>query len=278
LGKIVWAGCASHAAGQLRKPAGEEAEAKARVYAGWSELRESLRAAEPDVLVIFGTDHFTTFSYDLMPMFTIGRGERFESWGEFGSTQAVYDGVPDLSDALHADLVGAGFDLAGAVELKIDHSYSCPMTILAPDGGLPIVPITLTTFVPPAPTHARCVEFGRAAHEALLSQEIAERVAILGTGAISHWIGVPESGRVNSEFDRGFLEWFASIDLDNPGCWADDAYIQEHGGRGAYELRCWVAAAAAAGAASSRCLAYEPVADWLTGIAVLQLEPGSEAA
>jgi aromatic ring-opening dioxygenase catalytic subunit (LigB family) len=257
----------------LRKPGGAERESKERVFAAWRELRASLEAAKPDVLVVFGTDHFETFSYDFMPIFTLGRGDGFESWGEFGSPKRRYRGVAELSDFLHRAVIADGFDVAGAVELPLDHSYSCPLEYLSPDGRIPIVPVTVTSFVPPEPPLTRCVALGRSLHAALRRQEIADRVAVLGTGAISHWIGVPETGRINPEFDRAFLDWFESAALDEPGRWSDDDYLLSEGGRGSYEIRCWVAAAAAAGTTGGRRLVYEPVADWLTGISLVELEP-----
>ena len=32
-----------------------------------------------------------------------------------------------------------------------------------------------------------------------------KRVAVMGTGGISYWVGPPETGKVNAEFDRWFL-------------------------------------------------------------------------
>jgi 2,3-dihydroxyphenylpropionate 1,2-dioxygenase len=35
---------------------------------------------------------------------------------------------------------------------------------------------------------------------------VPERIAIVGTGGISHWPATPDSGRINEAWDRAFLE------------------------------------------------------------------------
>ncbi len=272
MGELVWAACASHAGGQLRvqTAAGQDQERIDRVYAGWAQLRQSLEAAGPDVLIVVGTDHFQTFSYDLMPVFAIGRGEASWTWGEFGTGVTQVPGLPRLADAIHADLVHDGFDLASSAEMRIDHAYSCPLAFLAPEDSIPTVPLFVNSFVPPLPPLARCRALGVALRAAIERQQIARRVAIVGTGGISHWIGVPQTGRINPQFDRRFLSDFEAPDLSALDA-LDDQTLVRDGGPGAGELRCWMVTLGAAGSLGARTLVYEPVQAWITGISLVEV-------
>jgi len=270
MGELVWAACVSHAGGQLRVREGDQQDRMDRIYAAWNELRVSLVQAEPDVLIVIGTDHFQTFSYDLMPVFTIGRGVALWTWGEFGSGVKRLRGMPALSDALHADLVHAGFDVAGSADMRLDHAYSCPLTFLAPDDSLPVVPLSVVAFVPPLPPLARCRALGTALREGIERQQAAARVAIVGTGGISHWVGVPETGRINPEFDRQFLDLFERSDVDALDSLDDETLVRE-GGPGAGELRSWMVVLGAAGSSGARRLAYEPVDAWITGTSLVEV-------
>src|SRR5438105_2625108 len=271
MGELVWAAAVSHTAGMRRRTDFEgETEGMQRVFECWDELRRSLAAAEPDALIVVGSDHFHTFSYDFMPVFAIGRGTRFRSWGEFGSRQADTPGHAELADALHAGLVEEGFDVAGVAEMRIDHGYACPLEFLDPDLQIPVVPLGITSFIPPMPPMARCLALGEALGRLIAEQDVAERVAIVGTGGISHWIGVPETGRVGEEFDRRFLELFENADLEALGALTDEEMI-EGGGFGTGELRCWLVSLAAAGAHGAHRMTYLPSKGWITGISLLEV-------
>jgi aromatic ring-opening dioxygenase catalytic subunit (LigB family) len=271
MGELVWAACVSHAGGQLRvRRSATEQERMDRVYAGWAELRASLAAARPDVLVVVGTDHLQSFTVDQMPIFSIGRGDRFPTWGEFGTRELELPGAGELGDLVHADLVAAGFDVSGCAEMRLDHAYACPLELLGADGELPILPLSINTFAPPLPPLARCRQLGEALGAALRAQELAPRVALVATGGISHAIGTPDAGRIDPEWDAWFLELFAAGDVE-----ALDAITQEElergAGFGAGEVRCWMAVLGATGALGARPLLYEPVQAWITGISLVEM-------
>ncbi len=272
MGEVVWAACVSHAGGQLRVQQSEREQEKLdRVYAGWERLRASLADAKPDALVVVGNDHMLTFSEDLMPTFTIGRGEAFETWGELGNTIRPLPGAAALADELHGALVGAGFDVSGMAGMRLDHSYACPLHFLDPEDAIPLVPLSVNTFVRPLPSFARCRQLGIALADAIAAQSAAARVAVVATGGISHWIGVPETGRINPEWDEWFLDLFEGPDLvalDG----MSEAQFTAGGGPGAGELLCWMVALGAAGSRGGRRLLYEPVEEWITGISLVEME------
>lgn len=271
MGEIVWAACVSHTGGMLRlRQQAEQRENLAGIYTAWAELRASLAAAEPDVVIAVASDHFHSHSYDLMPIFTIGRGDRFRTWGEFGTRQIEIAGHPELSDLLHAGLVAGDFDVAGSVEMRLDHAWACPLEFLDPENANRVVPISINGFIPPLPSMRRCRELGELLGTLLEQQEHALRVALLATGGLSHWIGMPETGRIGEAFDRRFLELTESGSLDRLAE-LDDARIVGGGGPGAGELRCWMTVLAAARATAVRSLVYAPAPELLTGVALVEV-------
>lgn len=271
MGEIVWAACVSHTGGMLRHRAqAEQHEELAGIYEAWEHLTASLTAARPDVVVVIASDHFHAHSYDLMPIFAIGRGDRYRTWGEFGTRQIEIFGDPELSDLLHAGFVAGGFDIAGSVEMRLDHAWSCPLEFLDPGNTSRIVPISVNAFIPPLPSMSRCRAFGELLGRLLRGQDVAQRVALLGTGGISHWIGLPETGRIGEEFDRQVMQLVQSGSLDALAD-LDDETIVSQGGPGAGELRCWMTVLGAAQATNPRSLVYSPAAMLLTGVALVEV-------
>jgi aromatic ring-opening dioxygenase catalytic subunit (LigB family) len=271
MGQIVFAACASHAGGQLRvKRSDAEQDRLDRVYRGWERLRAALDRAAPDALLVVGTDHMYTFSFDLMPIFTIGRGDAFETWGELGNTVRTVRGAPQAADAMHAGLVADGFDVAGMAAMRLDHSYACPLAFLDPDDRYPLIPVTVNCFARPLPSFARCRALGESLRRAIEAQDHVERVAVIATGGISHWVGVPQTGRINPEWDLAFLDLFEAADVAALEA-IDERAVVTGGGPGAGELLCWMAALGAAGSVGAARLLYEPVQAWITGISLVEV-------
>jgi aromatic ring-opening dioxygenase catalytic subunit (LigB family) len=271
MAEVVWAAGISHTAGMLRDPGGGgDGDRAKRVYDGFAKLAASLAAARPDVLVVIATDHFLTFPYETMPAFALGRGDRFESWGEFGAPKLAVPGNAAFGDEIYRRLVAAEFDVTGAAEMRLDHSFSCPLKFLTPDCATPVLPIFVNCNVAPLPTLKRALAFGRALGEAIRTQGAAERVAVVGTGGLSHWIGLPRTGEINTAFDENFLAAFEKGQVDAIAGWDSDRVIRD-AGNGAAEIRNWIIAAAAARPVGARRLAYEPVYAWKTGIALVEL-------
>jgi aromatic ring-opening dioxygenase catalytic subunit (LigB family) len=254
---------------RLRGQAEKDPELSA-IYDAWEELRASLEASKPDVIVAVASDHFHAHSFDLMPVFTIGRGDSYRTWGEFGTRQIEIAGHAELSDILHEGLVAADFDVAGSVEMRLDHAWACPLEFLDPDNTIPIVPLSVNGFIGPLASMGRCRALGERVGALVAEQMAAERVAIVGTGGISHWIGLPETGTIGEEFDRHFLDLFESGAVQELDA-LDDATIVDGGGPGAGELRCWMTVLGATGSNGARRLVYAPAASLYTGIGLLEV-------
>jgi protocatechuate 4,5-dioxygenase, beta chain len=212
---------ASTSTGADRPPFADEWVAKIERF------RETLTVAEPDVLVMVGSDHFHQLWLDNMPQFLVGKAPFFDAnfyneEREFGLPRMLLRGEEELAAHLLRDGLDRGFDLAFSNELRIDHSITCPIITLRPQADLPIVPVYTNIFAPPLPQPRRFVQLGQTIRDMVESWDSDKRVAVIGTGHLSLELGGPrqfgEHGP-DPEFDRKAVEWIASGDLE--GCLAE---------------------------------------------------------
>jgi predicted class III extradiol MEMO1 family dioxygenase len=266
MAKIVAALAAAHdplitAAEDVANP-----KQRSRIMHAFSELRSVLEASKPDVLVVFGTDHMNTFFLDNMPAFCIGIGPECmgpnENWLKIPAGPVPID--QSLARYLLEGLMEKGFDLSFAQEMPLDHAFMVPIHLLTPRRDLPIVPIFTNCAAPPLPTAKRCYQIGMALGELIGLYNSEVRVALLGTGGLSHWVGTPETGKINEPFDRRVLDLFCRGDGETLAAYTDP--MIEEAGNGAHEIRNWITLLGAVRGKRGRVLAYEPIAPWITGV------------
>jgi protocatechuate 4,5-dioxygenase beta chain len=184
--------------------------------------RETLTAAEPDLLVMVGADHFHQFFLDNYPTFLIGKAPRYDATfyneeREFSIPKYVLDGHEQLSGFMLQGLIDRGFDMSVSHELKLDHSIICPIITTRPQADLPVVPIYTNIFAPPLPSPRRFWDLGRAIREIIDAYPGPERIAAIGTGHLSLELGGPRQfgpEGPDPEFDRQAIEWLAAGDID----------------------------------------------------------------
>ena len=186
------------AAGQLEwKPLFDSFAAAAR----WLEERR------PDTLVVIFNDHVDNQFFDAWPTFSIGVCDEYpitdEGWGP--RKFSPVPGHRKLANHLADRLVGAGFDLTAAHRMELDHGFLSPMPLLNKGWRLPVVPITINVVLEPLPSPARCWAFGEALRGAIECFSEALRVAVIGTGGLSHQLTGAGFGTVCAEWDRKFL-------------------------------------------------------------------------
>ncbi|MFE0419298.1 DODA-type extradiol aromatic ring-opening family dioxygenase [Streptomyces tendae] len=271
-GRIVGAFAASHSPGITGWPEKAPPDARATVERAYAEVRHRIEELEPDAVIAVSVEHFTNFHLGNLPAFAIATGDTYlgpataEMAAFVNVEQHHYPGAASLGRHLYAEALTAEFDPA-LVEggLEFDENFCVPLKHLDPDSRRPLVPVIVNGVNPPWPTPKRCYDFGRMIRAAVESQSEARRVVVLATGGLSHWVGLPESGSINEEFDRDFV---ARLESGEPGRLT--SYTREEidlAGNGAHEIRTWIVAAGAAGVGFD-VLAYEPVPAWLTGTAV----------
>jgi len=256
---------ASHAP-NLANPSlmqGVKEEQYATVKAGFAQARTLLEQARPDAIVIFSTDHFDRCFYDNLPPFLVAVGETAEGpvneWLKIPKVKVRVAG--ELGRFLVSEGLENGVDFASSADLGLDHAEVVPLSYLTPRWDIPIVPIVVNAFAPPMPSLKRCMQVGAFVSEVIERWPEQKRVAVIGTGGLSHWVGLPETGRVNAEFDR----WFMDCLVGGRGAEVITKYqraeeLEKEAGNGGQEVRDWLAVAGAMPAhLKPRVLSYEPI-------------------
>lgn len=263
---------ASHSPGITGWPQRAPAAQREAVESAYGEAARRLAAVQPDAVVAVSVEHFTNFHLGNLPAFAIATGESYLGpvTAEMGSfldvEQRQYPGDARLGSHLYEFALDAEFDPA-LVEggLDFDENFCVPFKHLDPEGRYPLVPVIVNGVNPPWPTPKRCYDFGRMVRRAVEAQSEVERVAVVATGGLSHWVGLPESGNINTEFDRDFLQRLEAGDPQRLTDYSRDEI--DAAGNGAHEIRAWLVAAGAA-EVPFEVLVYEPVPEWLTGTSV----------
>jgi hypothetical protein len=175
----------------------------------FSAVKSHLEAVQPDVLVIFDSDHLNTFFLDNLPMLSVGVTDRTSGPND-GTRMPRYEvGVCEvLAQAVRVHGIQSGFDLGLSQEFEVDHSILVPLHFLTPQMQVPIVPIFIGGIVPPLPVAKRCFALGQMVREAISEWPEPLRVAILASGSLSLDIGGPLAphGRIAGVADPAWVD------------------------------------------------------------------------
>jgi 2,3-dihydroxyphenylpropionate 1,2-dioxygenase len=280
---------------------------------GLEKAAEAIGEARPDAVVVIGSNHFRGIFLDLMPSLCIGVSEVLGA-GEANTPAGALPVDRELAKHVVDHLVDAEFDPAFSLRLTVDHGITHGLQHLVPALEVPIVPVVLNMFAPPLMRMSRAAALGRALARALATDGADKRVVVIASGGLSHRLPWPDwsqtlseddrflveawlNGRtqwrefeqrrraiiraaqpdINADFDRKFLADLERGDLSRFVAMTNNE-IEVEAGNGAQELRSWVAMAAAVGPAHGTTLAYSPIDEWLTGMAVALYTPSEEDA
>lgn len=185
------------------------AERHAAAMAQVAFLRETLREARLDALVVVGDDQKELFHTGNLPAVLVYHGESIRNvplrhrpgptWAKDASARFYEPEVPrdypvDSALALHLvdTLVAQEFDVAVADSLPEGqgegHAFGFVHRRLLDGAALPVVPIFLNTYYPPnQPTPRRCHRLGRALRAAIEAFPGDRRVGVLASGGLSHF-------------------------------------------------------------------------------------------
>jgi aromatic ring-opening dioxygenase catalytic subunit (LigB family) len=161
----------------------------------YGEVTKHLEAVQPDVLVMFDSDHVNTFFVNNLPTFSVGIGEATAGPNDLTRMPRYNVALnPALGVHLRERGIRSGFDLALLQEFEVDHSILVPLHFMTPRMDIPIVPVYINGFVPPIPGAKRCYALGEAVRDAIASWPEQMRVAVIGSGVFSLDLGSPRSG------------------------------------------------------------------------------------
>jgi 2,3-dihydroxyphenylpropionate 1,2-dioxygenase len=244
---LVYAGVLSHAPGITgRADLVENVAKRDEFYAHLDIQRQQMEDAGAEALIVIAAEHFANFFMNNMPAYCMGIGESYEGpiedpdWIRIERTRIP--GTPDLGRRLIREVMKT-VDTAFAEEWKFDHGIMVPLNFLTPNYDLPVIPVNINCQGPPLTPLHRAWAFGEALRRACDS--VPEKIAVVGTGGISHWPATPDSGKINEEWDRDFLDRLMRNDKDALLDYTDEATYRD-AGQGGFEIRTFIAIAAAA--------------------------------
>jgi hypothetical protein len=225
----------------------------ATCQAAVAELSRTLAKAAPDVVIIVGDDQDEVLHADNQPAMLVywgetihGRPRRYPdsvppgiqaaAWG-FGEVERDYPVASGLGRFLIEELTKAQFDVASSRSLPgpaMGHAFAFVYRRLMDEMIVPVVPVMLNTyFAPNQPSPGRCYALGRALRAAVEAWPGEERVAIVASGGLSHFV-------IDEEFDRQVLTAMRDRDADALAAMPRDWFVS-----GTSETLNWITAAGA---------------------------------
>ena len=181
------------------------------LFEGFQPAKDYLKALKPDVVILVYNDHASAFSLDMIPTFALGCAENFapadEGWGP--RPVPVVQGQPELAWHIAQSTILDEFDITIVNKMDVDHGLTVPLSLMfgqVEAWPCPVIPLAVNVVQYPPPTGHRCYMLGKAIRRAVDSFPKDLKVAILGTGGMSHQLQGPRAGLINREFDTAFLD------------------------------------------------------------------------
>jgi hypothetical protein len=185
-------------------------------------LGQKFNEVAPDAVVILGNDQREFFNAGLTPSITIYRGSEISNVQHLNEDApglniaepanspaegATYPGSTAFADHILESLAGENFDLAtsdqtpsGAPRGGIPHAYGFFYHTILQDRTPPSVPIILNVhFGRNTPRLQRCLDLGHALHRAISSYTGFERVALMASGGLTHFV-------IDEDLDRAVMQ------------------------------------------------------------------------
>lgn len=255
----------------------------AEIMASIQEVRTFIEHFAPEVVVVFGPDHFNGQLYSSIAPWVIGA--QAEGVGDYGTTEGVINVDGETARRLHAAVLDQGIDIARSERMMVDHGVMQPVDfLLGKRHTPPIVPVFVNAIAFPLTPMKRVREMGEAFGKAAL--QLGKRVLFIASGGISHsppiprWEGAPpelkarlvsyaptreerrmreqaivdaiqriadgkgSGATLNEAWDTLLLDTFRSGDLSPVDTWDNEQFVID-GGSAAHEMRSWIAAYAA---------------------------------
>lgn len=146
--------------------------------------QESIKAFDPELIILLGTDHFAGFHLSQMPPFCIGINE-CTAVDDVGGYAGNYKVDKESALGLVQHLRDEGFDPTISFKMRVDHAFSQPIHRLFGELDVyPVVPIFISVLTPPFMAFKRSRLFGEAIGH--YAKQSGKRILIIGTGGLSH--------------------------------------------------------------------------------------------
>jgi hypothetical protein len=235
-------------------------ERHAQCRRAMAALGAKFNDVSPDAVVIVGNDQREFFNSGLTPAITVYRGSQIANVQHLNEDQpglniaepgnspeegATYPGATALADHILDSLGDENFDLAqsdgtpsGAPRGGIPHAYGFLYHSILQDRTPPSVPIILNVHFPHnTPKLRRCLELGRALARAIKTFNGFERVALMASGGLTHFV-------IDEDLDRSVMAAMRNGDEDGLAA-LPESYFKV----GTAEIKNWYPVVAAMNAA-----------------------------
>ncbi|PVX59526.1 protocatechuate 3,4-dioxygenase [Rhodococcus globerulus] len=249
---LVFAGGCSHVPDLLARPEIDPVDGIGRLLSGYSDLKEILTAANPDIILVTTDCHFQSFDTS---HFVVGTAAQHVGSMEFFKRPELdldLKGAPEFAALMVEEVRAAGLEVEPSPRVDLDHGLVVPLRLTLPHGGVPVIPIVTQPHRAFSPYSA--LRFGQALRGAI--EKSGKRIAVLATGGLSHWLDPGKFGGVDVEFDTYIL------DLLKAGRGQDLANLEPYPllDHGQYEIQNWIIMLGVVGpAVPADVLAYEPM-------------------
>lgn len=237
MAKLVSAFACSHAPQIITTPriTDEYVGQVKRVQQGLMDIGKKLKNEDIDLLIMIGADHLESLFFDNYPMILLPTVET--AGGQFADEKYEYSVDLESSKILLKSLVSMGFDISFSQKFKLDHPFRSPLKWIEKEFLPQILPIHINSNIPPVISTKRAYEFGKSIRRAVeLNLAKDKRVAIIGTGGLSHYPGTPLYGKVDIDFDRKLLRLIEEGKGENILKFTDEELQQS----GNLEIRTWM--------------------------------------
>jgi hypothetical protein len=270
---------------QIRCESLENRETRYRkIREGLDLFRDTLKKKKPHSIILIGDDQNENFKEDNVPQIAIYVGDEFYTASrnedvQPGRTQYACD--PRLALDLLNSLIDRGFDVSFCKSLPqgrlVSHALVEILRRVLPDADVPVIPIFVNAIHVPAITPARCYRLGYTIKEIIEGTPDGQRVALYGSGGLSHFTGsYPWSyykgpytyGCISEEFDRKAIGFIASGEGEKLSCLTSQDLLDN----GDVEMRSWIVVLGAMGKSVPQFHAYEPFYSGIMGMAVAYWE------
>ena len=181
------------------------------IFEGYEPVQQWFRDKKPDVLVYIYNDHMTAF-FDHYSHFALGVGEEFGPADEGGGPRDIppIKGDPEFAAHVARVMVANEFDLSYFQGKNLDHGAFSPLSVMVDhdDKGwaTKLLPVVCGVLTVPLPSARRFWKFGKSLRQAILSYPKDIKVAIAGTGGLSHQVHGEGCGFNNPEWDHEFMD------------------------------------------------------------------------
>jgi aromatic ring-opening dioxygenase catalytic subunit (LigB family) len=234
-----------------------------------TEMRERLAAARPDVIVAFSNDHLLNWPINNTPEYTVGidaehvgPADWYDEW--LALDKYKIPGHPALARYIVNEGARRRLAFSYLRRMQFDDGISVPMHYLNPSSSIPLVPVTMNCTIPPIPTPERAYHVGTTLYQMLTAYPGDVRIAVLGTGGLSHEPGGPRYFWVDEEFDLWFLDLLKKGDHTALLRECTLERMEAAGSGGTAELLAWILVMAFT-RGPAEVLAYMPAIAWRSG-------------